>query len=374
MIRRNLVRALWVAALVAVLLLCVRAFVGDVRRVESSSMEPTLAQGEWTFVSLGVETPTRGQLVVARPPRGDMPVVKRLSGLPGESVRLVQGDVWVNGAPPEVALDAFPWILHSDSERHAVRDSWSADATWTDLPHGVRGDMRSTPLRLLSVDDGWWTAQGERVDGPHAVADIKLDVTVKWTGHPAQLIVTLHQRGEAIELRIERMADSVALALLNGPSDAPEVARTGLAYANITELPQPEHGLEQTWTVLARDGWAYVLYNGAAFMSAPLPKQRLHKGDTLQEGRSYPPRAIVRFGAGGGDLLRLALWRDLYWQPVGAYAVERPLDLGPDQCFLLGDASFQSRDSREWGPVPVADLLGRPVAVVWPPSAWRWLP
>jgi type IV secretory pathway protease TraF len=56
---------------------------------------------------------------------------------------------------------------------------------------------------------------------------------------------------------------------------------------------------------------------------------------------------------------------------VGAHAVQRELPLGPDQCFLLGDASFQSRDGRQWGPTALADLVGRPVAVVWPPSAWR---
>ena len=46
-------------------------------------------------------------------------------------------------------------------------------------------------------------------------------------------------------------------------------------------------------------------------------------------------------------------------------------DLGPDEYFVLGDHSAESRDSREWGPVALRDIVGRAVRVVWPPSRWR---
>jgi type IV secretory pathway protease TraF len=51
----------------------------------------------------------------------------------------------------------------------------------------------------------------------------------------------------------------------------------------------------------------------------------------------------------------------------------RSWDLGPDDFFVLGDFTAASSDSRDWGPVPRANLVGVATVIYWPPSAWRIL-
>lgn len=369
--RQRIARWLWLAAACAALLLGVRAFVGDVRRVESGSMEPALAQGEWVFVRYDASSPARGELVVARPQENARPVVKRVAGLPGESVRLVQGDLLVSGA--QVADAPQAWVVVEDSALEPLEARWRCDASWERTPAGLRGDERSTPLELPAIDDGWLRADGERTDGPGYASDVRIDAQVEWTTPQAALVLAVHSRGDIFEARLEKDGERVEAHLLRaslalpGLVDGGEREELGFALRDAARAGE-------VWSLRLKDGRVSLLLDNSALCSAAVVAPRLHHADLLHDGRSFPPRARLRFAAGGGTLTRIVVRRDLEWQPAGAYAVDRVLDLGPDQCFLLGDASFQSRDGREWGPTPLAALVGRPAAVVWPPSAWRLLP
>ncbi len=89
----------------------------------------------------------------------------------------------------------------------------------------------------------------------------------------------------------------------------------------------------------------------------------------------------------GGETCRarfrgIRVLRDRYYTNAGRYAVQpdppspdaHPLvNLGPGYYFVLGDNSAISQDSRIFGDVPAADIVGRPVAVVWPLDRRRWL-
>ena len=86
--------------------------------VKGGSMRPTLGPGQRIAVAPLVRPPRRGDLVVLSRPRstgaplrgspdpsGDLEVVKRVVGLPGERVRLAAGRLEVDGAPvPEPYL------------------------------------------------------------------------------------------------------------------------------------------------------------------------------------------------------------------------------------------------------------------------------
>ena len=42
-------------------------------------------------------------------------------------------------------------------------------------------------------------------------------------------------------------------------------------------------------------------------------------------------------------------------------------------CWLLGDNLEESRDSRTYGPVPLALIRGKVTTKIWPPSSLGWL-
>ena len=44
--------------------------------------------------------------------------------------------------------------------------------------------------------------------------------------------------------------------------------------------------------------------------------------------------------------------------------------VGPDEYFVLGDHSQISADSRLWGNVPAANIVGKLTKIYWPPPRW----
>ena len=116
-------------ALVAIFL-GIRAFIVEAYRIPTGSMEPTLLVGDWLFVNKFIYGPTlpftnypirlrvpgtpvrfyrdprRGDIVVFQsPPQIDQPedptptLVKRLIGMPGDTIYMRKGLVHVNGMP-----------------------------------------------------------------------------------------------------------------------------------------------------------------------------------------------------------------------------------------------------------------------------------
>jgi len=94
---------LWLvlAALTVVLTgLAARTFVARPMTVVSSSMSPTICQGDWVVVGVwdpAVSELSRGDLVAVRVAGSDMPLVKRVAGLPGDSVAIEDALLLVNG-------------------------------------------------------------------------------------------------------------------------------------------------------------------------------------------------------------------------------------------------------------------------------------
>lgn len=70
------------------------------RRVQGSSMSPTLCDGDWLLFTRFDGTVERGQVVVfASPSNPERDFVQRIVGEPGETVEVRSGSVYIDGEP-----------------------------------------------------------------------------------------------------------------------------------------------------------------------------------------------------------------------------------------------------------------------------------
>lgn len=89
------------------------------------------------------------------------------------------------------------------------------------------------------------------------------------------------------------------------------------------------------------------------------------------------PPNLVHVAAAGGpvDILRIELFHDVFYKAVQAPfdPVSAPVALQPGELYLLGDNTFDSRDSRSGRTFHRTDLVGRPLAILAPAGRRRWL-
>jgi signal peptidase I len=150
--------------------------------IPSESMERTLLVGDFLLFNKQVFAPAdrlsrwllpyrqvrRGDIIVFHHPQPPM-LIKRVVGIPGDRVRIVEGQVFVNGvaqkqpfavfepAPPDAARDNFPANVYSDPE---VDPDW-----WRQMQSLTRDGELAVPAgeyfvlgdnRNHSLDSRYW--------------------------------------------------------------------------------------------------------------------------------------------------------------------------------------------------------------------------
>ena len=138
-----MITVLVTAILIAVFL---KAFIVDSRAIPTTSMVPTIEPGDRVVLSRvsywGSRAPERGDVVVFSPPEElneNSDLIKRVIGLPGETVEVKNGLVYIDG----VALDE-PYV-------NEAPDYAYGPVTVPDDCYLVMGDNRN-----VSVDSHLW--------------------------------------------------------------------------------------------------------------------------------------------------------------------------------------------------------------------------
>lgn len=102
--RRRREACAWIVeiAVVFVLAMLVRTFVFSLTTVQGPSMRETLHSGQIVAVDklyFAIHDFSRGQIVICRYPDSDEFYVKRIVGLPGETIEIREGTVYIDGEP-----------------------------------------------------------------------------------------------------------------------------------------------------------------------------------------------------------------------------------------------------------------------------------
>ena len=108
-IARELVQTVLPAVMLALLL---NHFVAQGTYVSGQSMEPNLHSEQRLIiekVSYKLRQPQRGEIVVIDVPHSDIPLIKRVIGLAGESIEIRQSQLCVDGVPIEEPYVAAPY-------------------------------------------------------------------------------------------------------------------------------------------------------------------------------------------------------------------------------------------------------------------------
>ncbi|GIL38649.1 signal peptidase I [Roseiterribacter gracilis] len=154
----------------------IRTFVVEPFNIPSGSLIPTLLVGDYLFVtkfSYGYSAKTiafgaplfKGRILASTPKRGDIIVfrnqvdgvvyIKRLIGLPGDKVQMLQGRLWINGKQVE----------RREIEPYVTKTNWGRSVSEIQYEEILPSSLGSASVthRIIerNGDAGQWDTTGE---------------------------------------------------------------------------------------------------------------------------------------------------------------------------------------------------------------------
>jgi signal peptidase I len=359
---------LWIWTLLTLVAgtLLLRAFFFGVYYVDSPSMEPTLhgaaSGGDRVLVAYGrAESIERQDIVVILPEDESEPLVKRVAGLPGESVLIRGGDLWIDGEI--LREEGMPWVPIFDERWNDLTLDFRMVSAWTrsakgwmvDASEVPEGTMAASLYMRLGLKDHYLGPDGERVQGQEPVADAMIECSLEVSQPGFVMHLGLVEQGDVFELLLDTSQGSEAQVRL--------LHNRELVQQNACAWGSGSHELR---FANANNRLTFDL-DGEQVFSRDYASNRLFALDTARLGTSPPSdRVFIGGHMGRAKISGIRVSRDLHYFPRGDFAVQEAVELGPDQIFLLGDNSLSSRDGRDWGWTSLSEVIGRPIAVVWP--------
>jgi signal peptidase I len=357
-----------------------------------------------------VRSPRRWEVAVFRCPVDlTVPYVKRVVGLPGESVQLIDGDLFANGVLQrktlaqvrEVALPAFDM-------NYSPPDGWGP--RWLVEPVADNPRLPTDPAAARPAPADGTVVRGTALHLDASTAEQPtLGLTYRnydldreherpvtdWLAYngrpPSDRDAPVHDFSFACDLevvagegtfacRLGDGADTVRAELPVGPRGKAAGAQLGRDGGD-TPSANPDVRLSAGRTYRLEfafvDRRVSLALDGREVVPAiDLP------GDVVRVTRRNTVTRPLQLGVRGVSVVlrNVKLYRDAHYRSVGRSGCDAPYQLAPDELFLLGDNSANSSDSRGWvneqtrehiPGVPERDFIGKPFLIHQPLKAGR---
>jgi signal peptidase I len=360
-------------------------------------------------------------------PLGDA-YIKRIVGLPGESVQIRDGDVFVDGSIARKGREeirAMRVLVHDDAyaPKHAdglrwrlpvvegsrlvadrqpvvdgrlADDEWSRTRYWLWYSHhtrqGVSGGKPAWHVDELRDTVGYNGGH----DSGRLIHDLMLECDVEVQGN-GWLDLAITDGHDDVLIHLPVGMQEGKLELRHAPAES-WAANAGGLNARLAAVRQqrrissdsvPPPRLSDGTTVHLEFGLvdrrAFLFINGVeAFpggvdlpaVPANRPRRSLSRALVLE---GHGPVSIGQRGlhvrARGLKLYRDVHYTDGDGRMPFPHAIRRPANLGPDEYFVLGDNSANSYDSRCWNTGPAIRhnwLIGKPFLLHLPTQMVEW--
>lgn len=359
--------------------------------------------------------PRRWDVIVFREPmRGKENFIKRLVGLPGETVEIVGGEVFINGQvahkPPDVERAMLQLVYDNDyypvnaGQVRANGRIWTSP--WVPARDGRFAGHWFTGGPVLRFTPTGANPRGRlafRQEGDYLYNNIGYNATQSGRRLVGHLFVHMLWRPKlaAAALRIVlgpasnrwqvRLAHDGRLTLFQWRSASARWKHIAADRMSIHRSIAPLHGgFPYSLSLSNIDHEARFWFNGQLVLQYSASwtlAQAIALAERERITGQEMPRVFID-PTGPCTLGHLQLWRDIYYTQTlaeqnypGTGTMGHPLTLKAGQYFVLGDNSNDSDDGRAWnrvervlrrqlhlpvGVVPQRYLLGKAFLVYWP--------
>jgi len=294
--------------------------------------------------------------------------IKRLVGLPGEKLQIVNGDIYINDKiqrKPD-SVQKTLWMPVYNSNYLAKKtdtpvwvtngNAWKIHDTSITLDTLSQEDSDTSLVtfgRSVSDQNGYNSHSGHNEMG-----DVKISFDV-----------TLLKGSQSLTLVLEKNND-IFTALI--PADSID-GKTRLLKNGMSVLEKDfrlqtsqQHKIEFS----NADRMVCLSINGNKVFSfddddGVIPDLRSSDTSKIRFGGT---RVHATFG-------NINIFHDIYYTSLsaGSWGTTKPVQLGEKDYFMLGDNSRNSNDSRVWKFVPEKNIVGKAFFVFWPPNTMKFI-